>query len=257
MPDPDLQIRLAAFEWLTQQTDVHGDVLDWSLLTGGFEFQGERVHLVSPQGIFNPKQTDLPLTIRTSPEGPYDDRYIEGRYLQYRYRGADPQHRDNVGLRRLMEQSRPLIYFFGLVPGRYMAVWPVYIVGDHPDRLSFDVAVDELEKMQLALEEQPALAEDDQARRVYVTSTVRTRLHQRTFRERVIQAYRETCSLCRLRHRELLDAAHIIPDREAQGVPTVSNGLALCKLHHAAFDGFMIGVTPDYEIVVREDILYE
>ena len=34
-------------------------------------------------------------------------------------------------------------------------------------------------------------------------------------------------------------------------------GLALCKLHHAAFDTNMIGVTPDLEVTVRLDGLKE
>jgi predicted restriction endonuclease len=37
-------------------------------------------------------------------------------------------------------------------------------------------------------------------------------------------------------HAALLDAAHIILDTEPQGEPTVRNGLALCKIHHAAYD---------------------
>jgi len=41
------------------------------------------------------------------------------------------------------------------------------------------------------------------------------------------------------------------------GDPVVVNGLSLCKIHHAAFDSNIIGVTPDYMIKVREDILLE
>jgi hypothetical protein len=37
----------------------------------------------------------------------------------------------------------------------------------------------------------------------------------------------------------------------------VENGLSLCKLHHSAYDAFIIGVTPDYVIQVRADILEE
>lgn len=70
-------------------------------------------------------------------------------------------------------------------------------------------------------------------------------------------AYQTTCAFCRLRHRELLDAAHIIPDREPQSKAVVSNGIALCKLHHATFDNLLIGVTPDYRLEVRRDILEE
>lgn len=31
----------------------------------------------------------------------------------------------------------------------------------------------------------------------------------------------------------------------------------MCKLHHAAFDRRVLGVSPDYEIHVREDVLEE
>ena len=81
------------------------------------------------------------------------------------------------------------------------------------------------------------------------------RLHQTTFRTRVLNAYRETCAICRLRHRELLEAAHILPDGHPRGEPIVPNGLALCKVHHAAFDAYILGVRPDYVIEVRRDIL--
>lgn len=51
----DLAIRLAAFEWLKRQTELHGEVLPWGLLLRGFDFAGTRVPLVSQQGIFKPK----------------------------------------------------------------------------------------------------------------------------------------------------------------------------------------------------------
>jgi putative restriction endonuclease len=64
-------------------------------------------------------------------------------------------------------------------------------------------------------------------------------------------------ALCRLRHIELLDAAHITPDTHPTGEPLVSNGLALCKLHHAAFDRFFFTVRPDFRVEVRPSILEE
>jgi putative restriction endonuclease len=54
-----------------------------------------------------------------------------------------------------------------------------------------------------------------------------------------------------------LDAAHIIYDSDDLGEPIVNNGLSLCKIHHAAFDSNIIGVTPDYNLVVRGDVLGE
>jgi putative restriction endonuclease len=77
------------------------------------------------------------------------------------------------------------------------------------------------------------------------------------FRERVLRAYRERCAICRLRHEQLLDAAHILPDTHPKGEPVVPNGLALCKLHHAAFDRNFLGIRPDLVVMVRPDLLKE
>jgi len=255
VPDTDHQLRLAAFNWLASQRDARGDVLPRDLLAAGFLFQGERVPLLGPQGIFKPRLCELPLSITTAPNGPYDDRFSQDGLLAYRYRGADPEHHDNVGLRTIMARRIPLIYFNGLVPGRYLATWPVFIVGDRPDTLTFTVAVDDEARAYDSA--QAATGEGPDARRAYITYTARRRLHQRTFRERVLKAYQEQCALCRLRHYPLLDAAHIIPDAHPDGEPTVQNGVALCKLHHAAFDAMMVGIGPDYIVEVRRDLLEE
>jgi putative restriction endonuclease len=258
----DAEVRIAAFDWLRRKVDELGDVLPRDLLLQGFEYQGVRVPLVGPPGIFKPKLLPaLPLSITTAPAGPYDDGFGPGGQLAYRYRGEDPNHRDNVGLREAMRRQTPLIYFHGIVPGRYMVSFPVFVVGDDPASLTFSVEVDEPRRAdQAAVDayERPGAALADSApRRIYVTTEVRQRLHQRAFRERVIEAYRVSCALCRLRHRELLEAAHIIPDSEPGGEPVVRNGIALCALHHAAFDRFLIGIRPDYSVAVRTAILEE
>lgn len=123
--DIDLQVRLAAFDWLSEQVNSHGDVLPRKLLEQGFEFQGQRIPLVAPQGIFKPQILDLPLSITTAPKGPYDDYFGNDNFLIYRYRGTDPNHRDNVGLRKVFELKRPLVYFHGIEPGKYLATYPV------------------------------------------------------------------------------------------------------------------------------------
>jgi len=256
-------IRLTAFKWLEDQVRIHGDVLPRKLLEQGFEFRGQKITLVGPQGIWKPKIFEqIPISITTVAGGPYDDAFSNEGFLLYRYRGTDPKHRDNVGLREAMREQTPLIYFHGIVRGKYLAVWPVFIIGDDPGRLSFTVAVDDSasihEHINKSSEHKSKIAEADMYfKRKYITSTIRQRLHQKTFRERVLEAYREQCAFCRLKHTELLDAAHIIPDSDKLGEPTVSNGLSLCKIHHAAFDSNFIGVSPDFKIIVREDIRWE
>jgi putative restriction endonuclease len=255
--DTDLAIRLAAFSWLTEKTAMLGDVLPRTLLQEGFIFEGTRVPLVAPHGIFKPKFLDLPLSITTTPESPYNDTFGSDGLLTYRYRGTNPNQSDNQGLRKAMEQQRPLIYLHGVVSGQYLAVWPVYIVTDDPAMLSFKVAVDDIANIEVQANHLLTLKENTIARRAYITATVKIRLHQRSFRERVLEAYRTQCALCHLRHRELLDAAHILPDSTPEGDPLITNGIALCKLHHAAFDSFILGVSPDYIVHVRQDVLEE
>ncbi len=63
--------------------------------------------------------------------------------------------------------------------------------------------------------------------------------------------------MCRLHHPELLDAAHILPDAHPKGDPVVPNGLALCKIHHAAYDVNLLGVRPDLTIQVAPRLMDE
>ena len=255
MEDPgSAAIRTAAFAWLRQYLAQRDETISRTKLAQGFEYQGTSVRLVGPQGIFKPAQIRyFPLSITTTTSGPYADSFdAEGNYLQYSYRGTDPEHHENRRLRDAMTSRVPLIYFFSTVPGRYLAVFPVFVVGDDHGRLRFTVAADDLADLDYERDDA-----DDRFRRIYVTRQVRQRLHQRSFRDRVLEAYRETCSVCRLRHTRLLDAAHIVPDADEGGEPVVSNGLSLCKIHHAAFDGEYFGIRSNYRIVVRPDILDE
>lgn len=258
----DQQARTAAFKWLEEQALLHGDVLPRNILEQGFIFNGQRIILIGPQGIWKPKVFELPLSITTVADGPYNDALSPEGLLVYRYRGEDPNHRDNVGLREAMRRNVPLIYFLGIEPGKYLAEWPVFIVQDRPQALSFIVAIDERSLVNTSIQSNfnEALYVSEQEaeyRRGYFTAQAVIRLHQRAFRARVLTAYKEQCAFCRLRHLQLLDAAHIIPDKEKGGEPVVPNGLSLCKIHHAAYDSNIIGVDPDYQIIVREDILKE
>jgi putative restriction endonuclease len=254
----DQRVRLAAFQWLRSQMDLFGEVLPRPMLAEGFRFDGVRVPLLGPQGIFKPRILDTPLSITTAPHGPYSDTWGPGGLLRYAYRGTDPAHPDNRGLRRAMQQQLPLVYFYGLSPGQYLPAFPVFIVGDRPAALMFAVAVDAVQQLAMVAAPSSAIADDRAAiRREYVTALVRRRLHQHAFRARVLEAYRTHCAFCRLRHQELLDAAHITADAAETGEPIVSNGLSLCKLHHAAFDRHFLTVRPDYVIEVRRSVLEE
>ena len=259
--DEDALVRSAAFAFLTEQTRTRGEVLPYRVLSDGFTWRGTRVPLLGPQGIFKPAVLrQMPLSIATAPEKtgrprPYEDAVDPDGLLLYRYRGTDPAHRDNIGLRLAMKRRAPLVYLFGIERGWYLPGWPAYVVHDEPSDLTFTVALDDRQAAAVAsASNEPAVSE---IRRGYVTRLTMQRVHQTTFRQRVLRAYRDRCAICRLRHEELLDAAHILPDSDPRGVPSVDNGLALCKLHHAAFDRHFVGIRPDLVVTVRADLLRE
>ena len=259
----DHAIRVAAGRWLRDQTDLHGPELGWNRLTHGFDFRDARIPLVNQRGIWKPRQMEMPLSIRTSWANPYRDSFDpKTALLHYRYFGRDSGHADNAGLRRVMETRRPVIYLHGIRAGRYLPVWPVFVVGDDPPNLTFTVAADHADYAEWQFDAEqagasPVAGGDRELERAYATRSTLTRIHQRVFRHRVLHAYRSSCAFCRLRQEPLLDAAHIVPDRDPAGDPVVPNGLSLCKIHHAAFDGMFLGVTAKGVIHVRPDLLRE
>lgn len=214
-----------------------------------FSFEGEPMRLVVQPGIWKPARLSAALTIRTGYAAPYDDGVGPDGTLRYKWRGTDPSHSDNRALREAMARQVPLAYFAPVAKGVYEAIYPVYLVEEDRDRHEF--AVDIGERLG-----QPDSASDALERR-YTRRLALQRLHQVVFRPRVLRAYESRCALCRLGHLPLLDAAHILPDHHERGEPVVPNGLAMCKIHHAAYDANIIGIRPDRVVEVRDDILTE
>lgn len=255
------ELRACTFRWLEQQVARHGDVLQAALLKQGFEFRGHRVPLSVWQGIHKPRMLQAALSIRTSFDSPYADHFDGEDTLVYSYQGTDPRAWDNQSLRRAYEHQLPLVYLHavGKHPSRYLALWPVFVVGDDPAGLSFQLQT-ELPALTGPTAWAPgtAVADPRSPERSYGTRLARTRLHQASFRERVLSAYRQQCAMCRFKHPRLLDAAHIIPDADPLGEPVVTNGLSLCRIHHGAFDVHYLSVDPStYRIQLRPDLLEE
>jgi len=168
--------------------------------------------------------------------------------IDYAFMGSDPEAADNRWLREAMESQIPIIYFLGIAPGRYTAIYPTFIAGWSKDDLVAKLAFG----MPLA---SSVAALPSAPERRYALRLVSQRLHQATFREAVLTAYDGRCAISRLPERRLLDAAHIIADGDEElGQPMVANGLPLSKVHHAAFDANLIGIDADYRIHVSEQL---
>jgi putative restriction endonuclease len=269
MPDPayerDSRIRLAAFSALRKITERNGGVITRAEMTHGFEFEGDRIPFANAQvGIWRPVSMNTgpaaPLSITTAARRPgvtprYDDEVREDGWFRYRYMGQDPNHWHNVALRNAFRHRVPLIYFYGITPGIFDPIFPVWIEEDHPKMLTVSVSADT-----------PSLGNDriinggsESPLKEYATRTVKQRLHQRRFRELVVSAYSRRCAVCTIgttdRLLRLLDAAHILPDHDERGLPEIPNGLSLCKIHHSAYDLNIMGIDPDHRVHVRQDIL--
>lgn len=254
--DPDHEIRSLAFAYVAEKTRGGAEPISWKDLTS-FEFAGQRVPLVSPRGITKPAVMSLPISILTTytPPGqprPYEDEEDEDGFLLYRYQGTDPNSHDNRWLREIHRRGLPLLYLYGVATGLYLASTAI-VVEDHSADLTFLI---ELLPVVAAIDMPVgALQLDSQARR-HNLALVKRRVGQERFRQAVLTAYRHQCSLCRIRHTPLLDAAHIIPFAQG-GSLEVRNGLSMCKIHHAAYDYNILGVNPDYRVEVKAEILEE
>ena len=87
-------------------------------------------------------------------------------------------------------------------------------------------------------------------RRQVVASIVR-KFRAYDFRKRVLSAYGFRCAVCGVQL-ELIDAAHIEPVSQEGSSDETCNGIALCKIHHAAYDNLLISFDESYKIQLRE-----
>lgn len=255
--DRDDRLRAAAFEYMRSLMARSGGIVTRQELES-FVFEGQRFPLIERQrGIRKAAGHDVAISFLTifvpNPElRPYDDWIDEDGFVHYKWMGTDPRSAVNRAMRRAIETRKPLVYFVGVAPGVFEPIFPVWIVDEDPAGREFIVAADE------ALRDVATpgvfLTEPDRLRhREYVEAVVKRRLHQPFFRRDVIAAYTSRCALCRLGHPELLDAAHIKRDVEG-GPPVVTNGMAMCAIHHRAFDANLLGIRPNYVIEVARKI---
>lgn len=251
----DARLRREADQWLTVRTQDGNRPIRWDELEE-FEFDGEPFKLKDRQrGIRKPRQLTAALSITTTytPLGRtprYADEIGPDGLVRYKWRD-DAQEADNRALRAALDEGVPLFWFVGIAPGVYEPLYPVFVIAEEPELRQFVIAPDAVRGIVT-----PGQQIDENLRR-YALRQTRQRLHQPVFRATVLHAYETRCAVCSLHHAALLDAAHIVPDREEDGIASVRNGLAMCKIHHAAFDVRVLGIRPDLVVEIRADVLEE
>lgn len=88
------------------------------------------------------------------------------------------------------------------------------------------------------------------ARRYDLVQTMRA-YRDAKFKPEVLRAYGYRCAVCECALK-LVDAAHIVPVSHPHSTDEVTNGLALCRLHHGAYDNALLGVQSDLSVVLND-----
>jgi putative restriction endonuclease len=250
-------VRIAALNWLQQVTLGGTMPVTREQLANDFHFGGQRFPLIDRgRGIRKPIGWTSALSITTAvPKSggprPYaDDEGPDGLH-RYKLRRDQGGASENDSLRAALREQATLMWFYGIAPGVFTAIFPVWLMAEEADQDQFVVALTESQRAV------PPSSPVEETLRRYLIAETKRRLHQPVFAGQVMLAYDTRCAVCALAHRELLDAAHIIPDSDPRGLPIVPNGLALCKIHHAAYDQNILGIRPDFVVEIHRRLLDE
>lgn len=250
-PDDD-DLRAQAFRVLDGLVEEFGPSLTRAQLRN-VPLDAPAPHLVDRQkGIWNPAWLSATLSVLTTHDHSYDDRELADGIWAYSFRSGGSGG-DNTKLQRAHESGVDIIYFRPAGPLRYEPIYPVRVVESYPQRGEVVLVRRDVDRVDWAR------GEDSEGvyLREWTERVVLARRHQADFRKRVMSAYEGRCAMCTFPHASLIDAAHIDSDKSEYGEPFVNNGMALCKLHHGAFDRHLMTVTPEKTIEVAPRVLAE
>lgn len=253
---PNQAIIQSAFKAVRRLQVIYGDEIPWREITKGFEHTGEKIFLASAaNGIFKPKRMAVGLlSIKTTvPKhdaiARYDDGQLGKGVYKYAFENAANGNDRNHYLFHAYHTKSPFIYFHGVVPGVYQAIWPCFIHKINEDNRYVEVVVGSTNAI---YESGVQYTVPSEIEAKYYAVEAKRRGHQAAFSRVIMSAYKEKCALTKLSVRQLLEAAHIIPDSE-NGPQTVNNGIAMSRIHHKAYDSNLLGIDGDYKIHIRDD----
>jgi putative restriction endonuclease len=115
---------------------------------------------------------------------------------------------------------------------------------------------EDMDKLNTIIEEnrdinQSILNEISESRKKVVINVTK-RVRDSSFRERILVAYSYKCAVCGLQMK-LIDAAHILPVGVDDSNDATSNGIALCALHHRAYDRALVAFDEDYDVIYNDE----
>ncbi len=90
--------------------------------------------------------------------------------------------------------------------------------------------------------------------RQYAIVSTKRALREIDFRRRVLNAYNASCAMCGVQLR-LIDGAHVLPAAHPESTDTTSNGIALCAIHHRAYDAGLVTFDVDFNSHLNESMV--
>jgi putative restriction endonuclease len=187
--DDEHRVRAAALAWLGEVTLGGTEPVSRERLANDFLVDGTRFPLIDRgRGIRKPQGWHGALSITTSaPRSggarPYADGEGVDGLQRYKLRRDDRGRGENEALRAAMRDQLPLVWFYGLEPGLFQVIAPVYLIGEEPESDQFVLALTEEQRTV-----RPGSPMEETLRRYLIRETKR-RLHQPVFASQVMLAY--------------------------------------------------------------------
>lgn len=119
----------------------------------------------------------------------------------------------------------------------------------HREEVKILNAVDETEEVEIEKKIK------NTERREVITS-IKRKYREHDFRGRILSAYAGTCAFCEIQLK-LVEAAHIIPVVSDLSTDETINGVALCSLHHRAYDQNLLSFDENYRIEINRATISE
>jgi putative restriction endonuclease len=260
--ESDQLLSNSAFQQVQRLEMIYGDEIPWHAIEEGIQQGADKVYLANrARGIFKPRQMHRGLlSIKTTEPRAgrtniYSDQETDEGFFRYSLQRGDPHGGGNKHLWEALEDQTPFIYLYAVAEGVYKAIWPCFVTVIHPDQGFCEVVVGNsvFTTASAAKVAEYSIPETPEQR--YSVRETKVRLHQATFRKNVLNAYNNRCAISGLPIVRLLDAAHITPDSELDSSTEVTNGIAMSRLHHQAFDAGLLGISPDWDVILSNKVL--
>lgn len=127
---------------------------------------------------------------------------------------------------------------------------------DNPEKLAYESEKIISELKHQSIEESTVVDLSDFPEGIERTAFVRQRVNQQFFRDAVLCSYENRCCITGVNIPSLLEACHISSWKDdVKNRTNPKNGLCMNILFHRAFDKYLMTVTPDYNILISEQMI--